>query len=83
MISIYRSYYPEDWEQTQAHKELQEKRYLYIKAKIEAEKLNPSYDLGNRLKFLNEIAISICNYYQRQELVGLLNLDDDDLNGEE
>lgn len=83
MISIYGMHYAEDWEQSKEHKEAQEKRYKYIKAKIEAEKLNPNYDLGNRLKFLNEIALSVCGYYQRKELIEMLGLDDEDLNGDE
>lgn len=80
--SIYRMHIPDDFEERQRIKEAAEQRYAYIKAKIEAEKLNPNYDKGNRLKLLNEVALSICDYYQRNDLVVLLGLDDDDFDEE-
>jgi hypothetical protein len=58
-------------EEKEKHKQ---KCFNYIKAKIEAERLNPISDYyGSRdLQLLKEIALSDCDYFQRRDLVALL-----------
>lgn len=80
MMSIYGSL-PYDPTGDIARQEIAAKgMFNYLKARIEAENLNPSYNDAMRAKLLNEVAASCCNVYQRRELVELLNfsLDDED-----
>lgn len=81
-ISIYGPLFPDDWRERQREKERAEKYYEYLKSKINAEKLNPNYSTSNRLKLLSEVGSSICDYYQRKELINMLALDDEDFDGE-
>lgn len=54
----------------------------YLKAKIAAEKINPEddYDNERQIQLLKEIALSDCDYWQRAELVKLMDIQpkDDD-----
>lgn len=57
------------------------KCFNYLKATIEAEKINPrsDYDGERRFKLLKEIALSDCDFFQRKELVKiLLNYNNDE-----
>lgn len=75
--SIYgiHTVYPDPFE-----RERQARAFEYLKARIVAEKLNPApdYDNDRQTSLLVEIAVSETSAYQRQELVKLLGLDDDD-----
>lgn len=53
------------------------KLFKWIKAKIEAEKLNPEpdWDSVRHQELMQEIAISDLHFYQRQDLVNLLKSD--------
>lgn len=50
------------------------KCFNYLKARIEAEKLNPQRDYDGKTEFnlLKKIALSDCNLFQRIDLVKLL-----------
>lgn len=61
---------------------MRNKTFTYLKAKIEAEKLNPEGDFDGAREFqlLREIAVCDCDYWQRAELVKLMDIQpkDDD-----
>lgn len=52
----------------------------YLKAKIEAEKLNPEddFDGDRKLGLMKDIAMSDCDLWQRRELVNILTMHDND-----
>jgi hypothetical protein len=75
MFSIYgmRTPMPDPFEA-----ERQARTFEYLKAKINAERLNPAPDYDNErsIKILEEVAVSNTSVYQRQELVKMLSLSD-------
>lgn len=70
IASIYGFVYPQPdaWEVAR-----QERVYKYLKAKIEVEFMNPNQEEDWMIKLLTEIATSNTSYYQRQELIKLLD----------
>jgi hypothetical protein len=73
-VSIYGSLpHPNwDWERRQ-------REFNYLKAIIEADKLNPLSDVDNErlISFLKKIAESCLDTLQRIQLIRLLNIDDE------
>lgn len=71
MTSIYGVPYDPIWEA-----EKRKRAFDYLKALIEAEKINPDLDYDNDREnlLLKQIAVSDCDYFQRGELVRLLNI---------
>lgn len=55
----------------------QERVFNYLKAKIEAEKLNPEldYEQDNLIHQLKEIAVADLTVMQRTELIRILDID--------
>lgn len=54
--------------------------FFYLKAKIEAEKINPEDDFDNEIhmKLLEEIASADLDFWRRRELLGILKRNDEE-----
>lgn len=74
-MTIYGSLPNPEW-----YKQQEEKLFNYLKAKIEAERLNPEIDYEGELKYkmLREIATCDLPAHVRRALIDLLEKDEDD-----
>lgn len=76
MASIY-GFFPDN--ETVWREEKYRRVFAYLKAKIDAEKINPEedYDREIHIAILSEIATSDLDFWRRRELVNLLKQEED------
>lgn len=70
-VSVYGFFPDPEWE-----KQRQEKVFLYFKARIDAEKINPEpdYDLVKKLRLAKEIMVADLSMQQRAFLADMLDI---------